>query len=203
MTLEMIIVLITLIAAIILFAAEWLSVDVVAVIIMATLMLTGVLTPEEGLSGFSNSATATVAAMFVLSAAVQNTGIIVPLAKQMEKAFLKNFWYGFLLMMFVVGFLSAFVNNTPVVALLIPVVIAAATKSGINPSKILIPLSFVSMFGGVCTLVGTSTNILVSDISKQYGFGSFSMFEMTSLGIVFFCCRVTLYDFHRPAVVTR
>jgi len=186
MTLEMIIVLITLIAAIILFAAEWLSVDVVAVIIMATLMLTGVLTPEEGLSGFSNSATATVAAMFVLSAAVQNTGIIVPLAKQMEKAFLKNFWYGFLLMMFVVGFLSAFVNNTPVVALLIPVVIAAATKSGINPSKILIPLSFVSMFGGVCTLVGTSTNILVSDISKQYGFGSFSMFEMTSLGIVFF-----------------
>ena len=186
MTLEMVIVLVALIAAIILFAAEWLSVDVVAIIIMATLMLTGVLTPEEGLSGFSNSATATVAAMFVLSAAVQNTGIIRPLAKQMEKAFLKNFWYGFLLMMFVVGFLSAFVNNTPVVALLIPVVIAAATKSGINPSKILIPLSFVSMFGGVCTLVGTSTNILVSDISKQYGFGSFSMFEMTSLGIVFF-----------------
>ncbi len=185
-TSEMIIVLIALITAIVLFATEWLRVDVVAIIIMATLMVTGVLTPEEGLSGFSNSATATVAAMFVLSAAVQNTGIMVPLARRMEKAFLKNFWYGFILMTIVVGFFSAFVNNTPVVALLIPVVIAAATKSGNNPTKILIPLSFISMFGGVCTLVGTSTNILVSDISKQYGFGAFGMFEMTSLGIIFF-----------------
>ncbi len=186
MTVDMIIVLVVLVGAVILFATELMRVDVVAILIMVTLMVTQILAPHEGLAGFSNSATATVAAMFVLSAAVESTGILNPLAKRMEQAFVRNFWFGFLLMMLVAGFFSAFVNNTPVVALLIPVVIAAASKSRLSPSKILIPLSFVSMFGGVCTLVGTSTNILVSDVADQYGYGAFSMFEMTKLGLIFF-----------------
>ena len=188
----MIIVLIAFICAIILFATELLRVDVVAILIMAVLMLTGVLLPDEGLAGFSNGATATVAAMFVLSAAVENTGIMIPLAKRMEKIFQKNFWLGFFFMLLIAGVFSAFVNNTPVVALLIPAVIASATRSDLSPSKILIPLSFVSMFGGVCTLVGTSTNILVSNVSEQYGFGAWGMFEMTSLGLIFFVAG-TLY----------
>jgi di/tricarboxylate transporter len=192
MTTDMIIVLVALICAVILFATELLRVDVVAVLIMATLMLTGVLSPEEGLGGFSNAATATVAAMFVLSAAVERTGIMIPVARRMEMAFQKNFWLGFLFMILIAGLFSAFVNNTPVVALLIPVVIVAASKAGISPSKLLIPLSFVSMFGGVCTLVGTSTNILVSDVSAQYGFGAWGMFEVTRLGLVFFMAG-TLY----------
>lgn len=182
----MLIVLLALIVAIILFATELLRVDMVAILIMTTLIVSGVLTPQEGLSGFSNVATATVAAMFVLSAAVQNTGILNPLVQRMVQAFQKSFWLGFLLMIVVAGFLSAFVNNTPVVALLIPVVIAASARSGVSPSKLLIPLSFISMFGGVCTLVGTSTNIIVSDVSEQYGYGPLGMFEMTSLGLVFF-----------------
>lgn len=186
MTQEMIIVLAALIVAIILFVTELLRADIVAILILACLVLSGVLTPEEGLSGFSNSATATVAAMFVLSAGVERTGVLIPLAKRMQSAFKRSFWLGFMLMIFVAGFFSAFVNNTPVVALMIPVIISSASKSGISPSKVLIPLSFVSMFGGVCTLIGTSTNILVSDISDKSGYGPLGMFEMTSLGLIFF-----------------
>jgi di/tricarboxylate transporter len=186
MTQEMIIVLIALIAGIILFSTEFLRVDIVAIFILIILVLSGVLTPEEGLSGFSNPATATVAAMFVLSAAVERTGLMIPLARKLQKAFRKNFWYGFLLMIIIAGFFSAFINNTPVVALMIPVIISSAIKSDISPSKLLIPLSFISMFGGVCTLIGTSTNILVSDISDKAGYGTLGMFEMTSLGLIFF-----------------
>jgi di/tricarboxylate transporter len=134
----------------------------------------------------------TVVAMFVLTAAVVNTGVLIPLTKRMGDAFQKNFWLGVFFMLLIAGGFSAFMNNTPVVALLIPVLIASSAKSGLSPSKILIPLSFISMFGGLCTLVGTSTNILVSDVSEQYGFGTWGMFEMTSLGLIFFVAG-TLY----------
>ncbi|TVR78431.1 MAG: SLC13 family permease [Chitinophagaceae bacterium] len=186
MTFEIAIVLIILILAIILFASEKLPIDLVAILIMATLILTGIISPEQGVSGFSNTATITVAAMFILAAGLFKTGAVSNLGVMLSKLFLKNFWFALLVMMITVGVISAFINNTPVVAIFIPLVITAAKKSGISSSKFLIPLSFASIFGGVCTLIGTSTNILVSGIAVQYGEQPFSMFQMAPMGIIFF-----------------
>ncbi|MBS4035791.1 MAG: sodium-coupled transporter [Ignavibacterium sp.] len=186
MTLDIIIVIAIVIGAAVLFATEKLPVDMTAILVMAVLLLTGIITPEEGISGFSNTATVTVAAMFILSAALNKTGAVLFVGEMASKMFKYNFWLGVVLMMISVGVLSAFINNTPVVAVFIPVVLRIAAANQFSASKILMPLSFASMFGGVCTLIGTSTNILVSSIAVQYNQPAFSMFEFTSLGMLFF-----------------
>lgn len=185
-TIEIIIVLVVLVLAIILFATEFFSVDVVALIIMATLIVSGVISPSDGVAGFSNSATITVAAMFILSAALFKSGAVVGLGNKLASLFQYNFWLAIIATMVVVGLVSAIINNTPVVAIFIPILAGAAIKSGHNLGKMLMPLSFASMFGGLVTLIGTSTNILVSGIAVEHGLEPFGMFEMSKLGFVFF-----------------
>lgn len=172
------------VVALVLFATEKLSVDVVALLIMVTLTLTGVISPEEGVAGFSNPATLTVAFMFVLSAALLKTGALQVLAHQLSGLFKRNYGLGMVLMMLLTAVISAFINNTPVVAVFIPVVLQIAHASGLSPTKMLIPLSFASIFGGTCTLIGTSTNILVSGIAEGAGLGAFGMFTMLPMGAV-------------------
>ncbi len=183
---DIIVVLLVLVSAIVLFATEKLSVDVVALIIMGVLIVSGVVTPQEGVSGFSNSATITVASMFILSAALFKSGAVVGLGNKMASLFQHNFWIAIIATMIVVGVVSAFINNTPVVAIFIPILASAAMKSGYSLGKMLMPLSFASMFGGLCTLIGTSTNILVSGIAADHDLEPFAMFEMTKLGLLFF-----------------
>jgi di/tricarboxylate transporter len=192
MGIDAIITLIVIIGALILFATEVVSIDVVALLILSTLVLTGVISPEEGVAGFSNKATITVAFMFVLSAALLKTGALQFVAYQLAGFFKKNFKLGMLLMMLLVAVISAFINNTPVVAVFIPVVIQIAKASGLSPSKLLIPMSFASIFGGTCTLIGTSTNIVVSGIAEKAGVDGISMFEMAPLGLVMLAAG-TLY----------
>lgn len=187
---DIIVVLIVLIGAIWLFATEKLSVDVVALIIMGVLIVSGVVTPQEGISGFSNTATITVASMFILSAALFKSGAVAGIGNKIATLFKYNFWIGIIAVMVVVGVISATINNTPVVAIFIPILVGAAAKSNHSVSKMLMPLSFASMFGGVCTLIGTSTNILVSGIAADHGLEPFSMFEMSRLGLVFFVTGV-------------
>jgi len=184
MTAGIIITLCVIAGAIILFATEWLSVDLVALLILLSLVLFGVVTPEEGVAGFSNTATITVAFMFILSAALLKTGALQYLAYHLSQTFRHNFMMGMVLMMVLIAFVSAFVNNTPVVAVFIPVVVQIAHSSGRNPAKMLIPLSFASIFGGMCTLIGTSTNILVSGIAEKEGLAPFTMFQLTPIGII-------------------
>jgi di/tricarboxylate transporter len=181
MTTAAIITICVIVLAIILFATEALPIDLVAISIMIILVLGGVITPEEGIEGFSNKATITVAFMFVLSAALLKTGALQVLAHRLSKVFRYKFNAGILMMMFMIAIISAFVNNTPVVAVFIPVVIQIAHASGQSPSKMLIPLSFASIFGGMCTLIGTSTNILVSGIAEKEGEEAISMFQMTPI----------------------
>lgn len=183
MTTAAIITLIIIGIAVVLFITEVISVDLIALLIVVGLVLSGVLTPEEGILGFSNKATITVAFMFVISAALLKTGALQYLAHRLSKIFRYQFNAGLLLMMLLIALISAFVNNTPVVAVFIPVVIQIAHESGQSPSKMLIPLSFASIFGGMCTLIGTSTNILVSGISKQEIGLEIGMFEMTPVAI--------------------
>lgn len=173
------------IGAIILFVTEWLSVDLVALLIVSSLVITGVVSPEEGVAGFSNSATLTVVFMFVISAAVLKTGALQFAATKLSNIFRDHYLKGMLLMMFLIAVISAFVNNTPVVAVFIPVVIKIANSTGRNPASMLIPLSFASILGGMCTLLGSSTNILVDGILRQEGLEGFEMFTFSSLGVVF------------------
>lgn len=186
MTVEMIVVLALILVAVVLFASEKLPVDLVALLVMAVLLLSGIITPAEGIAGFSNEATVTVGAMFILSAALYKTGAINSIGTLTTRIFKFNFWVGMIAMMVLVGILSAFVNNTPVVAIFIPILMSVAKEMKRSPARFLMPLSFASMFGGVCTLIGTSTNILLNSIAVNHGQPPFGMFEFTALGFIFF-----------------
>jgi di/tricarboxylate transporter len=186
MTFEIALVLLVLVAAVVLFATERLPVDLVALIVMGTLLLSGIITPQEGISGFSNTATVTVGAMFILSAGLFKTGAVAALGRALGRIARWNFWLGAVVLMTAIAVVSAFINNTAAVAVFMPLVLTLARDIQVSPSKLLMPLSFASMFGGVCTLIGTSTNILVSTIAEQHGLRPFSMFEFAPLGIVMF-----------------
>ncbi|MEP7147288.1 MAG: SLC13 family permease [Acidobacteriota bacterium] len=186
MNIEIILVFAVAIGAVILFATEKLSVDLIALLIMASLLSLGIIKSDEAIAGFSNKATVTVAAMFVLSAGLFKTGAVSYLAKLTTIVFKKNYWLGLITVMVSVAFFSAFINNTPVVAVFIPILLGVAREIKASASKLLMPMSFASMFGGVCTLIGTSTNILVSSIAEERGQPAFSMFEIAPLGLIMF-----------------
>jgi len=184
MSLEIIVVLAFTALAILLFATERVPVDLASILIMVALILCGVVTPEEGIGGFSHPATVTVGAMFVLSAGLYRTGAVNFLGRLFVQAGKRNFWLALILMMATSGFLSAFINDTAVVAILIPVVLGLARELKVSPNRLLMPLSFSALFGGVCTMIGTSTNILVSSIAAKHGQPEFGMFEFTPFGLV-------------------
>ncbi|MEO7660675.1 MAG: SLC13 family permease [Pyrinomonadaceae bacterium] len=186
MPINIIIVLAVLVLAVVLFVTEKLRVDLVALLVMALLLLSGIISPTQGLSGFSNTATITVGSMFVLSAGLFKTGAVSFLADFANQVFKRGFWFGIISVMILVGLLSAFINNTPVIAIFLPILLGVARDTGISASKILMPVSFASMFGGVCTLIGTSTNILVSSIAEKNGLRPFTMFEFAPLGLIMF-----------------
>ena len=180
---DLVITLLVLVGAVTLFVTEKLRMDVVALLVLCTLLIFGVVSPSEALSGFSSTATITVAAMFVLSAGLKRSGIIAVLGDQLAR--IRRGWLFALVMMLLAAFLSALVNNTAVVAIFIPVVIAAVAGTKQPPSKFLIPLSYAAQFGGVCTLIGTSTNLLVDSLARQSGQAGFELFEFAPLGIWF------------------
>lgn len=164
MTLEMVIVLVLIVVAVVLFASEKIFTDLTALIIMSFLLLTGIVTPSEGVSGFSNSATVTVGAMFALSAALRKTGAVNYLGEIVSQLFKHNVKIGIISTMLAVSLVSTFINNTPAVAVFIPIMLGISMENKIGVGRLLMPVSFSSMFGGVCTLIGTSTNILASSI---------------------------------------
>lgn len=181
----MIITMVVIVFAMVLFIIDYFPVDQVAIAAMVVLALTGVLTPMQAVQGFANPATVTVAAMFVLSDVILKTGMIDTIAPFVTKLFKKGPKTAILGMSGAVGGISAFINNTPVVATFIPVVSGASRKAGYAASKFLIPLSYAAVFGGTCTLIGTSTNLLVSGIAERNGLEPFSMFLLAPLGLVF------------------
>lgn len=186
MTLEIAFVLALLAGAVVLFATERLPVDLVALMVMSALLVSGVVSPAEGIAGFSNPATVTVGAMFILSAGLSKTGALNFAGAGLVRLGRRSFWLALASMMLFVGSVSAFVNNTAAVAVFMPVMLTLARDIDVSPSKLLMPLSFASMFGGVCTLIGTSTNILVSSVAEQHGQPPFGMFEFAPLGLTFF-----------------
>ena len=192
MTGEAILVLAILVGTVALFVSEKYPLDLVAMIGLGALLIFGLVTPEEGFSGFSNPATLTVAAMFILSAGLQKTGATAAVGRLMVR-YGRSHYSALVVIMATITVMSAFVNNTAAVAVFIPLVTILANRRRISASKLLIPLSYASQFGGVCTLIGTSTNLLVSSISDQAGHGSFSMFEFSRMGLILFAAGVAFF----------
>ncbi|MCB1126325.1 MAG: SLC13 family permease, partial [Verrucomicrobiae bacterium] len=167
------------------FVTETYPPHVVAMLVLALLVVTSLVTPQEAFQGFSHEATITVACMFVLSAGLERTGAVRFLGKGLIRLGSNRFILLALLMV-VAGGISAFINNTAAVAVFLPLVLTAARARKIPASRLLIPLSYASQFGGTCTLIGTSTNLLVSGIARDHGYAPFSMFEMTGMGLLLF-----------------
>jgi len=178
--------------ALVLFVTEWLPIDVTAILIMVVLVVlepwTQVSTAES-LSGFSNKATIAVLAMLILSAGISQTGLVQIVGRKLSAFAGDSRSRQLAATIGAGGPVSGFINNTPVVAILVPVVADIANNGDTSPSKLLMPLSFASMLGGMLTLIGTSTNLLASETAARLGaergvegLHAFSMFEFTHLG---------------------
>ncbi len=184
MTPEIAIVLIILLAAVVMFVTERIRVDVVALMVLISLVLTGLITPAEALSGFANPAVVTVWAVLILSSGLARTGVASLIGRPVLRLAGESDARLIALIMLLVGVLSGFMNDIGVAALMLPVVVDIARRTGRPPSLLLMPLAFAALLGGLNTLIGTPPNILVSEALRQYGLEPFHMFDYTPTGIV-------------------
>lgn len=179
MTIELITTLIIISIGIFLFVKEYFSIDTTSILIMALFIVTGVLTPEEGFSGFNHPATLTLGCMFVVSAALFRSGLLESVGSLLVRSAKWGPLVTLALFVVMAAAFSAFINDAAVVALLLPIGLRVAAETKTAPSKFLIPLSYAALFGGTCTLIGTSTNLLVSGYAQKHGLEPFSMFEFS------------------------
>jgi di/tricarboxylate transporter len=171
--------------AVVLFVSEKLRVDVVAMIVLVALVVTGLVTVEEAFSGFASPAVITVWAVFIVSGGLTRSGVADVIARQVVRLAGPNQLRLTVLIMVTVGIMSAFMNNIGAVAILLPAVMSVARETDIPPSKLLIPLAWASLLGGNMTMIGTPPNILASSILESYGdIEPFSFFDFTPMGIV-------------------
>ncbi|MBS0456419.1 MAG: SLC13 family permease [Proteobacteria bacterium] len=165
-----------------LFVSEKLRYDVIGLLVLGVLLATGIVTPAEGLSGFSNEATVAIAAMFALNAGVVGTGGLDPVVRMLVR--IRKPWLLTLSIMGMMAFLGAFIKNTALVATFLPVCLTVCARTRTPPSRVLMPMSFAAQMGGVCTLIGTSSNLLTNSLAKQEGLAGFGVFEFAQLGVV-------------------
>lgn len=171
--------------AIIAFIRELFPMEVVSFSAMVLLVLFGVVSPNEAVSGFSNPAVVTVGALFVLSAALVKTNILNLLVLKLEEFGGSRQWLVIAILLVSIAIVSSFLNNVAAMAITLPLAMQLAQKFKLSPSRILLPLSYASMFGGTMTLIGTSTNLLVNNVVTKAGYPALGMFEFTKMGMVF------------------
>mgnify|MGYP005666391787 CR=1 FL=1 len=175
---------------ILLLAFEWLAADSVAVLVMVSLIVIGFVSPQEGIAGLSNQATVTVLALMILSVGLESTGVINQVGKYILPLLKSQEWIAILALMLIVGIFSAFTSTTAVVIVFLRIMVNLAPKMTTQLSRLLIPLSYAAILGGSCTLLGTSTNLLVSSIARDYQLEPFGIFEFSLLGFIFFLAGV-------------
>lgn len=175
-----------LIVAVILFATEKISVDLVTLGLLCVLVLSGILTVNEAFAGFGNEVIIMLGSIFVIGAAMRETGVLDQLGHVLARTTGGHPGRIVAGMMTTVGGVSAFMNNTTVTAMFLGPVIGLARRLGISPSRLLMPLAFSSLLGGTCTLIGTSTNVAVSGAMVKMGMPAVGMFEITPVGLVLF-----------------
>ncbi len=184
MTTDILLVLLIILVAVILFVSGRLRVDLVALMVLGALFLTGLISASEALSGFSNPAVITVWAMFILSGGLARTGVANGIGNQIMRVAGSGQFRLLFLIMLTASLLSAFMNNVGVAALLLPVVMEIARRTKMSPSKLLMPLAFGALLGGLMTLIGTPPNILASDALLDYGLEPFRLFDFAPVGII-------------------
>ena len=206
MNIEIIILLAILVLAIVFFVMEWLPMEVTAMGALGLMLLFGILFPghtiisaEEAVSGFSNKAVITIGAIFIISRSLVKTGFLEVLADTIYRSTGNHKWLAISVFLITVSIISGFINNTAAVAIFIPLAIDLSQRFHISPTKILIPLSYAAIFGGTLTLIGTSTNLVVSSVMETTVMPNgdmlqpFSMFEFTKLGLIFLAVG-TIYN---------
>lgn len=183
------------------FVREWVKADVAVMAAVALLLVLGMLSPKQVLGVFSNSAPITIACLFIISGALSKTGCIDRLGQWIGDI-AGNSERRLLLAMLMVGLLvSPFINNTPVVMVMIPAVLSIAAKFNLAPSRLLIPLSYATILGGMMTMVGTSTNILVDGVARDMGLAPFSMFEITAPATILALVGAAFIFFFAPRLL--
>jgi di/tricarboxylate transporter len=164
------------------FASERVRVDLVALIVLGALVVLGIVSPVEALSGFSNEATVTVAAMFALSLGIERSGVLDPLTRLLTR--IRKPWLLTLAMMLAIAPLGAFVKNIALVATFLPLALRVCQRTGTSPARVLMPMAYAAQMGGVCTLIGTSSNLLADSLAQKHGMAAFGVFEFTRMGAV-------------------
>ena len=200
MTPEILLVLGILLAVIGVLVTEIMPLEVLAMLVLGILAVTGLVSPTESLAGFSNPAVVTIWAVFILSGGLTRTGIANILGRNLLKVAGTGDVRMILLIMVIAGGLSAFMNNVAVAALMLPVVMDIARKTGKSPSILLMPLAFGSLLGGLTTMIGTPPNILVSEALRTHGLTPFGLFDFTPVGVDRYGSRHAFYDLYRHTV---
>ncbi|MED5451104.1 MAG: SLC13 family permease [Candidatus Neomarinimicrobiota bacterium] len=172
--------------ALVLFITEFFPIDVTALVVLGLLLIFGLVTPEQSLSGFSNPAVITIGCLFIMSYALQKSHVLEYVIININKIIDQSQTLGMAVYLFCIGIASAVVNNTAIVAIFMPVTIRLADKYNISPSKVLIPLSYAAILGGTLTLVGTSTNLIVNSVLVVSTGESLGMLEFAKFGIIKF-----------------
>jgi len=172
-----------LILSIIAFVRDWFPIEVTSLLVLAALLVTGLIDTDQAIAGFSNKAVITIGAMFILSHAFTKTGFIAVFTVWLENNGKGRNWATTSLFLLSTSIFSAFINNTATVAILIPVAKQLAQRLKISASKIMMPLSFAAIVGGTCTIIGTSTNLIINDLASEAGY-RIGVFELSKLGLI-------------------
>lgn len=183
MTLDIIIVFSILLGAVVLFAKEIVPPDLTAVMVLCALVFSNVLTLKEGFSGLSHTGTVAVVVLLILGEAVNRSGALLFIVKHFQKLSEKQNSLFLIFLLIISATVSAFISNIAAIMIFMPVVLSVTRAQGKSPSPYLLPLAYASMLGGVCTLIGSSTNIVLSEYASHYGMERFGMFEFSLLGI--------------------
>lgn len=176
--------LILLLVALVLFGSEKLPVDVVGILLVIGLVMSGVLNIQEGVAGFGNDIIITIGGLFILVGGLIKTGLVDLIGRRLYQIAGDNEFVLTALIMAVAAVSASVLKNTTTTAMFLPIVIGLAAKAKIAPSKLLMPMAFGAILGGSCTLIGTSTNLAVSGAIKRYGMEPYSMFELTAVGAI-------------------
>ncbi len=188
---EILIVLGLLALAIVLFALERISVDIITLLLLIALVVSGILTTDEAFAGLSSDIIIILASIFIISGALQRTGMMDAVGARLYKVAGGSQSRMLLTVMVVVSGISGFMNNTTATAIFVSPVIGLAKQASISPSRLLMPMAYASILGGTCTLIGTSTNVAVSGFIAKSGMTPLTMFEVTPIGIVIVVVGVT------------
>lgn len=167
-------------AAIAMFASEKVRIDLAALIVLVMLVVLGLVTPAQALSGFSNEATITVAAMFALSLGIERSGALDPLGRALSR--IRKPWLLTFALMLAIAPMGAFIKNIALVATFLPLAMRVCAATGTSPARVLLPMAYAAQMGGVCTLIGTSSNLLADSLAREHGLAGFGVFEFTPMG---------------------